>query len=524
MSMVKQIWLSPPLAVARVGASSTPCAAYLWGANDATPRGFASTTISPAETLTLGEDGGVRSSQPHELRFRDEEGIRPVCPFFELHGTWEEGGTTKSGPITAQLLASLGGSLDALTWEVRTCNLKAFHYTYLEGDRVEARVTLAGADTQRKVLAGVSPAPGEGGERLVPEGAALPMGAVQLARPDADHAEVRLRFYAPRGLIYGPTDLAARMAATDFDFEIAPGQRPNAEYRGFGLPAERLILNPASSWARYIPELATLGPLGGGDYRNTPGGLLATLFEKIPWLDGQPVMERSLGLLDDVSDGLVSCTLRLGGATLTAVARVVVGPPDFAPANRPPVSLADALADREDRASPREGWTKEELNEVVIDILERAFEASSLMHKDYQNFRSHRTNSSTLVELGPMSPFDDEDVRAMLWPAADLNTVVEGRSSAMALSEVGVRRHRRNLAAEFLEDRFREAPQLFEQWIRRPVDRNPFFDRRMPALMRGSDGRPLHLTRRQWEIFRAWIDALEADTSAAGPSPRGPRP
>jgi hypothetical protein len=522
--MLKQIWLTPPLAFARLGTSSTPCSAYDWGPNDTSPRGTGTTTLRPAETLTLADDGTVSAQTPREVRFRDAEGIRPVCPFFELHGTWETtGGKTASGPITAALLGSWGGSTDDLTWEVRTANLKAFHYTFEAGDRVEALLTIAGSDTRRHLLAGTSPgAPG-----LVPAGTVLPLGAVQLARPDARFPELRLRFYAPKGDIYGPTDLTARLQGTNFDHELAPGLRPNAEYRGFTLPAERQILDPRASWARYIPELATLGPLGPADYRNTPGGLLATLYETIPWLEGQPVRERSLGLIDDVSDGIISCTVRLQGRTLTALARVAVGPPDFAPANRPPVSLADNLADREDRQSPRQGgWSKDELGELVVDILERAFEASSQMNKDYQNYRSQRTNAGTLVDLGASAPFDEEEVAAMLWPVVQTAEVVEGRASALALSEQGVRRHRRLLAVEHLEDRFRESPQLFEQWLRRPMDPNPFFDRRMPALMRGSDGRPLHLTRRQWEIVRAFIAALRADTTAAAAAavPTGARP
>jgi hypothetical protein len=198
-----------------------------------------------------------------------------------------------------------------------------------------------------------------------------------------------------------------------------------------------------------------------------------------------------------------------------------VGPPDFAPANRPPVSLADNLADREDRARARtSGWTKDELGELVVDIFERAFEASSLMNKDYQNFRSHRTNSATLTDM-VSAPFEPEEVEAMLWPVVTTKEIVEGRASPLGLSEQGVRRHRRMLAREYLEDRLRESAPIFEQWIRRPLEANPFFDKRMPALMRGSDGRPLHLTRRQWEIVRAFIAALRADTTAAGPLPPG---
>ncbi|MDP2338589.1 MAG: hypothetical protein Q8N05_19500, partial [Bacteroidota bacterium] len=329
--------------------------------------------------------------------------------------------------------------------------------------------------------------------------------------------EIRLRFYAPKGEIYGPTDLAERMSALDYGVSVA-GEMPNAEWRGFTLPPSHLIVNPDANWPRYVPSAATLGPFFGQDYRNTPGGLLAAPFSTIPWIEGAPLRQRSLGLVDDVSDGFVRCKLQYHGAQLDAVARVVVGPPDFAPANRTPVSLADNLADREDRSSVRitGGLSKDELGELVLDMLERALETSDLMHRDYQNARAARTNRNELAESGTRSPFDADDLSAMLWPVPSATLIKEGRVGGMALSEAGTGKHRRYAALEYLEDRFRENPALFEQMIRRPVDPNAYFDRRMPALMRGSDGRPLHLTRRQWEIFRQWIAALKAEASAAG--------
>ena len=65
-----------------------------------------------------------------------------------------------------------------------------------------------------------------------------------------------------------------------------------------------------------------------------------------------------------------------------------------------------------------------------------------------------------------------------------------------------------------LEDRLREAPDLMDRWLRPPLDPNPFFDRRMPALMRGSDGRPIHLTRRQYELLQA-LGAADSRGGAA---------
>jgi len=59
-------------------------------------------------------------------------------------------------------------------------------------------------------------------------------------------------------------------------------------------------------------------------------------------------------------------------------------------------------------------------------------------------------------------------------------------------------------ALEYLKDRLRDDPAFVEKWLRPPLDQLPLYDRRMPALMRGSDSRPMHLTRRQYEIVLRW--------------------
>lgn len=514
--MLERIFVVPPLAFARVGTSPTPCDAFLWGPNDVLPHGSGTTTLQPAETLDLAPDGAVASRTPETIVFRDANGIRPVCPFFELHADWiDAAGAPCSGPVTQDLLSEWGVALSDIEWSVVLGNLKAFHYTYELGDRIEAHTIVRADQHARTPIVGSSP-PGAV-LPLIRAESGMPMGAMQAAKPSQAFPEIRVRFYPPAGVIYGPEDLHQRLASLDYDVEVA-GDKPNHEWRGFTLPAAQLIVDPAATWPRYVPEAATLGPFFGQDNRNTPSGLLAAPYSTIPWLQGAPLAQRSLGLVDDVSDGLVKCKLKFSGTEFAAVARVVVGPPDFAPANRPPVSLADNLADREDREGARDpgNWTKAELGEVVLDILERALETSDLMHRDYQNARSVRTNMNELAEAGSRSPFDADDLRSMLWPVPPAALIKEGRVGGMALSEAGTWKHRRYATLEYLEDRFRENPLLFEQLIRRPLDPNAYYDKRMPALMRGSDGRPLHLTRRQWEIFRLWIAALAADAPAAG--------
>lgn len=498
--MLKRIWIEPPLAFARVGPSPVPCEAFNWGADDLTPDGTGITTLVLAETLTLAEDGTVTAHLPDVIRFRDDQGIRPVCPFFELHGEWVSDGKPESGPLTATVLAALGVSLGDVRWGVRLANLKAYHYTFVAGDRVEAESEIRADDHGRLDLMGTSPASAP--QPLVPPGTAIRMGAVQAARPSEEFPELRLRFHAPAGVIYGPTDLAERLSQIDFGV-LEGNQAVNLEWRGFSLQADQLRLNPNAAWCRYVIEAYDLPPIGPGDYRNNPSFLLAHHRTRT----GQTV---GLGLIDDVSDGLVTCTVQLrDGAAMTAVARIAVGPPDFAPGHRHVASLADALADREDRwPSDLQDWTLAELGDLVEDIFERAFETSELMNRDAQKERSHRTNAGIQTELGPNSFFNDEDVAGLLWPRADKGLIEQGKESPFELSMQGTRKHRRHAVRAFLEQRFREDPGLLERWIRPPLEPSRFYDRRMPPLMRGSDGRPFHLTRRQWNILRAWVSRL----------------
>jgi len=511
--MLKRIWLTPPLGFGRVGGSPTPSDAFMWGHSDLTPQGSGRTTLALAETINLDRDGIATRVNSDRIVFRDRQGIRPVCPYYELHGTWREGGRDVSQPVTKAVLDKFGIRLRDISWRVHCAQLKAFHYTYDEADRIDAVLQLRGDDTQRHTLEGRSPAKAR--QPLVPKGSFVPLGAVQIARPSLDYPEIRMRFYAPPGLTYGPTNIDERI-------KRATRKLPdNIEWRSLKLPAERKFLNPKSSWATYVLERSKLGPFHGTDQRNYPRPFRDNDSRNYPSMlfafllvgpNENDAEHHALGLVDDISDGVISCTLKAGSRKLTATARIVVGPPDFGPASRPPISLADNLADRTKRAEARHksAWTLDELRDIAHDIFERAFETSDLINKDYQNWRCRDENLGTLADLGKTSAYDRDDVDAMLWEdiTADTATVSAGKESPSHLSEGGERKHRRYAAVEYLEMRFRENPGLFEAWIRRPLDPNPYFDKRMPALMRGSDSRPWHLTRRQWELVRLWVDKL----------------
>jgi hypothetical protein len=94
------------------------------------------------------------------------------------------------------------------------------------------------------------------------------------------------------------------------------------------------------AWPNYVFGSSVGLPTIPDDNRKVPSGIHALFGEST----GQ-----SLGLLDDVTDGIINCSI---GAK-TASARIAVGPPDFQPGRRHPVSIQDGLVDRIDRAAIR---------------------------------------------------------------------------------------------------------------------------------------------------------------------------
>src|ERR1700716_1298345 len=101
--MLTQIWLTQPLAFARMGASPTPSDAFMWNGNDVTPDGSGQTTLRAGVTINPDAEEVPTGVKPDRVVFRDQYGIRPVCSYFELHGTWTETGRERSGAVTAQV-------------------------------------------------------------------------------------------------------------------------------------------------------------------------------------------------------------------------------------------------------------------------------------------------------------------------------------------------------------------------------------------------------------------------------------
>ncbi|MDQ3886122.1 MAG: hypothetical protein M3308_03690 [Actinomycetota bacterium] len=244
------------------------------------------------------------------------------------------------------------------------------------------------------------------------------------------------------------------------------------------------MLNPDASWCGF--------GLSADDPRTNPGGLFVGADANA-----------SLGLVDDVCDGTVRASLPDG---VSAVARIVVGPPDFAPDRRPFNSAADGLTDRvrrEDVHDPTYVADQALTTLEVRDLFERILETADNVNIDVQNDRARFENAAIARALG----LPPEEARDRAFPPAE---PLPGRP--LPLTERGRQRHRRFVALEVIEDLLREHPDLIQRVMREPMTGERYYDRRMPAVMRGSDRYPLHLSRRQYDLLRAWAAALRRAT------------
>lgn len=284
-------------------------------------------------------------------------------------------------------------------------------------------------------------------------GKRLPLGRVQYVRPCDALPEIRLRFTPAAGLVYGP--------------------------------------EPGPSIADDVYDASKGGWKGWQDDDNNPR---TTIPAEIYATGADQVT--SLGYLDDECDGVIEVALR--GTPLTAFCRVAVGPPTFAPDSLPVRTVDDELhqAALGPLVAPNDTVTDDE----VRDIVRRALETVKLMNTDVQN------RPSTTTRGVGMARMDYLDRLRAPEPIMDPGIV-----DALAVRA----RHERVLLAL-------ESGTL--AWFARVLrDHDAVGDlsdagrRRMPALMRGADGRHLALTRRQVGTIRAAAEQLAAGTRSRHP-------
>lgn len=527
MARLQAIYLMPPFAVARLGASDPPLEAFDW-AEDETAHGAGLTVIKPAISLEILADGSVRPYTPSTIRFRDgpENLIRPTAPFFELWGRFE--GEPEPRPLTATALAALGGSLPRVKYVVRAANLKAARRTGDPASGYAAEVTIAGDDFVPKPLLASSPS-NPGTEPLVRAEKPIFLGQVQVIRPrpgvsaTVDLDTLRLRITPGRGAVYGPPQ-----ATTARD----PDSSSPQEF--VIVPEANRILNDAASWASFRADATREGPEPSDTYDRAPDPATGNF------------LGRSRGVVDDTCDMLIEASVEIGSALFTAEARASAAPPHFAPDRRPFVALADDLADRE--LPPLDVSAPESADEIA-DLLRRVFETVGMINLDslraMMEDRPLGQNPVPVVGAESMTatdrPLADQvpDVIQEKEPgqelayapvAHDVHGQLADVDSMLALFAREGDRLRRLLRPPYarLKDLPQTAParlptdKALGPAVLAPRERDPRVardrrqDMRMPPYMRDSDATPLSLTWRQYHAVIDFIARLEK----AGPAER----
>jgi len=271
-------------------------------------------------------------------------------------------------------------------------------------------------------------------------GKTLPFGDVQFLRPTKEFPEIRLRFTPAKGLIYGAND--ARTRAEDVADVVYDTRRGTwSGYSDDDTNPSALITNP------------------GGIYANT---------------DDSRTTAR--GYLDDECDGIVE--VRIRNTELAHFARIGAGPPDYAPDSFPVRTIADELEQMllgpdvlDGQASPE--WTEE--------IVRRAFETVRLQNTAV-------LNGNPVVNGSAANSMATQDTRAGRAAEPIMAPAIVDNLAVRALHQSVFTALRSDAAAWFAAV-IREYDKV--------GDLTNAGRRKMPAMMRGSDGLHLALTRRQ---------------------------
>jgi hypothetical protein len=280
---------------------------------------------------------------------------------------------------------------------------------------------------------------------------------VQFIKPTKDFSEIRLRFTPAQGFVYG--------AKLDRDEPDASG-KPIPRHDPV-LTEERVLYDPDKGWVGY-DESKTPGPL-----HTNPGAIYAGYSSasgsQIGW-----------GYFDDECDGIATIELRTTSQTLTAFGRIGAGPPTFAPDSIPIRTVLDELEQallgaQVDPRHVRLGDAEE--------IVRRAVDSVRLMNTKVLNANTveGRTNVQSTMPRQDTNDFSRFYQPVMTPTSVDNYAVLALHQHVLTALKSG-------------------AGAWFAQLLRRPEEVGDLTDagrRKMPAMMRGADGRYLTLARRQ---------------------------
>jgi hypothetical protein len=509
---IKEIYFLPPLAIARLGASTTPLDCFVW-ATDKSIHGSSRTTIQPDVSLRVMGDGSLRPFMPNAIQFRDGDLLRPVAPFFELWATVEEdGGRCETKQVTVGLLKDEGVELDSVKYTITVANRKAQRRTLSAACAYIARESASGDDHERKPLRAISPHNADE-PPLVTRDHPIHLGYFQVMKPigrksmGIDLTALRVRFTPATGQVYGPRRAIAGPASP-----LPPGQALSPVTLGGRLhdivPPENRILNEGTKWTEYVMDAeGQEDPQPSDSY------------------DGANVGDyRSWGVVDDSCDGIIEAQVVIGGVRHVATARVLSSCPDFAPDRRPFYSFADDLADRDKEPVAVDRETIELTQAEIADLFARAFETASLINLDSNRYRAINENDLSGVHHPQVN---SDSMTAKDKPFADLTAELfasspEPGSDILAYTDVAHFRHGELCDVETLIDFLRQHADQVKRLIRPPfgrfeqlagrrgsnsdfrdprVKRDQQHDMRMPPYMRDCDALPLSLTVRQYDAL-----------------------
>lgn len=508
--LIRDIFIDPPMAIARLGGSSTPVAAYEWAQSE-DPHVEGETSVKPAWTLNVLSDGSVAPELPTRLTFRDGDLIRPVAPFLEVWavvGDDDDASTWSEVPLTPALLQQNGLSLASLTFTVTARNLKAARRT---GDDTLVFGSFPSLTVRADHFAVVpleGSSPPNAPVAMIPPGQRIPLGTFRVLRSSPQPAPgtvpwaesvnvevVRVRVTPAQGHMYGPPQAGV--------------QRPDGSR---AVDPERAFLNAAAGWAGadVVPFFVTPADTYDGAEASTASGRLGP----------------SGGIVDDTCEIGLSATLRIAARSLVARANVFVAPPDYSPDRRPFLSAADDLNDRASGQRGRDdalGAAGEDA--WVQDLFERIYETVSMMNVDFwRAARGVRPAGSLrpavipgdLVRPATQAMGGRDALRSPLFavgaPTAEL---------PLPLWKHATMRHRVLSDIDNLRGLVQQNPGRLRALVRAVFECEPdetagATSMRMPPFMRASNALPLTLSGWQHALLMRWVERMEA---VAAPTP-----
>jgi hypothetical protein len=527
-----ELYFLPPLALARLGGSDTPLESFRW-ADDVTIEGGHRTVIQPAITLRVDADSAAFPYLPNAIEFRDAGELRPVAPFFELwvrfQETVEHQPVISKQPLTLEMLRRLGISTGALRYRITLGNKKAERRTLSPACGFLGRVDKAGDDHRRHPVLASSPH-NPGVVPLVDPSRPIPLGHFQVIRPipafslGVDLSVLRVRFTPAKGEVYGPPDAIVAMSKPIQEGRVLSPKVLQGQMYEI-VPPKNRILNAGTPWSDYI--------------RDQPGQADPQPSDAF---DGAAVgTGRSWGVVDDTCDGVIEADMVVRGRHYRATARVIVGPPDYAPDRRTFLSMADDLADRDVSPAAVSEASLDDCEAEIADLFQRVFEVASAINLDIERQRSLHgqtgPNYPGLPQIDERSmtkddlPYVDNIFRTPLspssadapgWGAVDdpLPYAAVAREVHEPLTDIDTLLDFLHTRAEHLRRLIRPPFGRFGQFAEHPAPvPNPAFrdprvvrdtlqDMRMPPYMRDSDENPLSLTWRQYTMLMQLIDLL----------------